>query len=84
MASSKPVSFSIDYDEEGWIVRVRKANGEVVPSQSAAMLPQRLSEMRRGTAEPNKTITEIYCNTTTPSGGQNDPCILQGGDLWCW
>lgn len=78
MASTNPVSFSIDYDEDGVIVKIKKATGEEVPRQSAEKLYQIMPDV----AACKKSMTEIY--TTTPSSGKNDPCVVQGGDLWCW
>jgi len=78
MASIKPVNFSIDFDEDGIIVSVKKATGEEVPRQSADML----YELMPNASTCNKSMTEIY--TITLGDGQHDPCILQGGDLWCW
>jgi hypothetical protein len=79
MPSKLPVSFTVDFDDNGDIVRVydKRGNREIAP-QPAADLPRLL---RNITVQRITTTEVIICHA---GSGEADPCIRHGNELWCW
>jgi hypothetical protein len=78
MPSSKPKSFTVDFDEDGVVVAVRKTDGSLVSPQPVGNLPLILANV----TVIQKTITEVII--TAPSGGGDDPCVVHDGEIWCF
>jgi hypothetical protein len=78
MASSNPVSFTVEFDQVGDVIRVVRADGGPVTQKLASNMSQMLANV----TVCKSTVTEVLiCDSPT---GQADPCVIHAGDLWCW
>jgi hypothetical protein len=78
MPSTRPVSFTVEFDDFGEVIDVKRADGGPVTREAASNMAQRLANV----TVRNSTITEVLiCNS---SSGEADPCVKHGGDIFCW
>ena len=71
------MAFTVVFNDDGTIFQVRDQSGTII-NQSTNTLEKEL----KGKTVTAITTTEIII--TAPVGGQDDPCIKQGGQLFCW
>jgi hypothetical protein len=78
MAENDSVFFTIEFNQDGDIIRVKKQNGEVVPRESA----DNMAQIMANKTVCKSTLTEVLICETSSAGA--DPCVRHGNDLWCW